>query len=168
MGGASSCGSASGAAASKSVKVIDGNGRAHEFLYSITAAELMAENPGQFVCDSANLHVGCRVPGLAAEAELLQRRLYFLLPIDLLFSVLNEEEMAWLLRRVAGATTVRRRRRRRSKFNVLSLMKTGEDEEKRNKAEEGRRYGAGVLAMERMRRSWEPALDTIEEEGIKI
>ncbi|KAK8913815.1 hypothetical protein KSP39_PZI024054 [Platanthera zijinensis] len=161
MGGASSCGSALGAA-SRSVRVIDSKGRAHEFFYSIRAAELMAENQGQFVCDSTNLQVGCRVPGLAADEELLHSRLYFLLPTDLLFSVLTEEEMAWLLRRVAGATTVRRRRRRRrSKVISISLMKTGEVEE-RKKAEEGRRCG-GVLAMERLRSSWEPALDTIEE-----
>ncbi|XP_038994698.1 uncharacterized protein LOC120118793 [Hibiscus syriacus] len=62
----------------------------------IKAADLMVENPGQFVCYSSSLRVGSRVYGLTADDELERRQVYFLLPMDLLYSVLTQEEMSWL------------------------------------------------------------------------
>nr|DAD35491.1 TPA_asm: hypothetical protein HUJ06_006131 [Nelumbo nucifera] len=38
----------------------------------IKAGQLMQENPCQFVCDSTDLNVGHRVPGLATDVELEQ------------------------------------------------------------------------------------------------
>ncbi|PKA63500.1 hypothetical protein AXF42_Ash005395 [Apostasia shenzhenica] len=178
----------SSAGSTAAVKVIDGDGKVEEFFYKITAAELMQENPGQFVCDSSNLHVGNRVTGLAADQELQRRRLYFLLPVDLLFSVLTDEEMSWLRRQAAAAlaaATKKRSASRRRRTTGSAMRKkvaggggrkmmfpgmgefclrpamAGEDDE-----EEGRRCRReGESGRTSRRRSWEPALDTIEEAG---
>uniref|UniRef100_A0A6N2LY63 Uncharacterized protein n=1 Tax=Salix viminalis TaxID=40686 RepID=A0A6N2LY63_SALVM len=56
----------------------------------------MLESPGQFVCDSASLKVGHRIHGLVADDELERRQLYFVLPMELLYSVLTREEMSSL------------------------------------------------------------------------
>ncbi|CAL9203055.1 unnamed protein product, partial [Musa hybrid cultivar] len=88
------------AASGGSIRVVNGIA---QYVRSVRAAELMVDNPGQFVCDSDHLDVGCRNPGLAADEELERRRLYFLLPMDMLFSVLTEEEMAALSCRVSKA-----------------------------------------------------------------
>ncbi|OEL38843.1 hypothetical protein BAE44_0000135, partial [Dichanthelium oligosanthes] len=55
----------------------------------VRASELMLDHPGQFVCDSGRLAVGCRVPGVAADELLRPRHAYFLLPMDMLYSVLT-------------------------------------------------------------------------------
>ncbi|KAI0488589.1 hypothetical protein KFK09_028427 [Dendrobium nobile] len=151
-------------AGSNPVKAIDSNGRVHVFLYSVKAEELMLENPGQFVCDSTYLQVGCRIRGLNVDEDLMRRRLYFLLPNDLLFSVLTEEEMKCLLGRATGAMKVKRRRRSKRK-----ILRT-DDECLREFLPERKQscdQKLGVGRMQRLR-SWEPALDTIYEEWIKI
>lgn len=122
----------------------------------------MHENSGHFVCDSNSLRVGCRVPGLAAEHQLEAGRLYFLLPMDLLYSVLTEEEMALLAcratRKRSGSYIGRRI------FPVLidfclipSEAKKVAEEPERHRVAEG---GGGEVSG---RPSWRPALDTIEE-----
>ncbi|PPD69082.1 hypothetical protein GOBAR_DD34044 [Gossypium barbadense] len=78
------------------VKVVFPNGNIQMYTKSVKAADPMVENPGQFVCDSGGLKVGFRVHGLTADEELERRRLYFLLPMELLYSVLTEEEMSCL------------------------------------------------------------------------
>ena len=83
-------------ASNGSIKVIDMNGVTREYEQIIKAEDLMLENIGKFICDSGHLKVGCRVPGLTDKDELRRDRLYFLLPMDMLFSVLTEEEMLTL------------------------------------------------------------------------
>ncbi|KAF3328965.1 hypothetical protein FCM35_KLT06043 [Carex littledalei] len=80
--------------ASSSIKLISvTDGTITKFQKPVRASELMVENPGWFVCDSAELGVGVRVPGLTADEKLQPSRLYFLLPVDMLYSVLTDEEM---------------------------------------------------------------------------
>ncbi|KAL2453979.1 hypothetical protein Adt_48521 [Abeliophyllum distichum] len=56
----------------------------------------MLENPGKFLCDYCNLKVGQRIPGISADEELERGQLYFLLPMEMLYSVLTNEEMKFL------------------------------------------------------------------------
>ncbi|KAG0491441.1 hypothetical protein HPP92_004426 [Vanilla planifolia] len=157
-------------------KVVTCSGKAHEFLLPVRAEELVRENPGQFVCDSSNLQVGCRVPGLASHQELQRRRLYFLLPLDLLFSVLTEEEMVCLRRRASRARrqrTLKRKKndgRKKRIFQVLGyfclspLVVKGVEVEQEKKDSKAVVFGDGKWRQW----SWKPALDTIEEEGTEL
>ncbi|RWR85580.1 hypothetical protein CKAN_01445100 [Cinnamomum micranthum f. kanehirae] len=81
---------------SRAVKVVFVDGRVEEYTRPVNAAELMLENPIQFVCDSVDLKVGHRIPGLAADEELEPRRLYFLLPINMLYAILTVDDMVSL------------------------------------------------------------------------
>ncbi|KAG1334823.1 putative DUF4228 domain protein [Cocos nucifera] len=123
----------------------------------------MVENPGQFVCDSNYLKVGCRIPGLVADEELEPHRLYFLLPMDMLYSVLTEEEKVSLLckaskamKKGGGPKNIGRRI-----LPVLSDFCLFPTEDKQV-AERTRRVNKVGRRMSR-ERSWTPALDTIEE-----
>ncbi|GAA0146035.1 hypothetical protein LIER_06078 [Lithospermum erythrorhizon] len=94
MGNAGSC-APSIISSHSAVKVLMSDGRLGIFSRPVTAAELMLANPGQFVCDSGHLKVGHRIPGLLADEELEPNgQLYYLLPIELLYSVLTSEEMS--------------------------------------------------------------------------
>jgi hypothetical protein len=78
------------------VKVLTNGGNLQIYTKPVKAAELMLENPGQFVCDSTSLKVGHRVHGLSADDQLERRQFYFVLPMELLYSVLTHEEMSSL------------------------------------------------------------------------
>ncbi|XP_058194237.1 uncharacterized protein LOC131310969 [Rhododendron vialii] len=85
------------------VKVLFSDGTLEIYTRPVMAGELMLQNPGHFVCDSSHLKVGHRIPGLLAEEELdlqpdrcrhgQQRGLYYLLPMEMLYSVLTNEEL---------------------------------------------------------------------------
>ncbi|KAJ9141555.1 hypothetical protein P3X46_032080 [Hevea brasiliensis] len=90
MGNATSCAPSNGV-----VKVLLlSNGSLQIYTKPVKAAELMLENPGNFLCDFSSLKVGQRIHGVSADEELERRQLYFLLPMDLLYSALTQEEMA--------------------------------------------------------------------------
>ncbi|KAK0587915.1 hypothetical protein LWI29_031210 [Acer saccharum] len=79
------------------VKVLHSDGiTLHVYTKPLKAAELMLENPGKFVCDSSSLGVGNRIQGLSADEELERRKFYFVLSMELLYSVLTHEEMSSL------------------------------------------------------------------------
>ncbi|KAJ1282862.1 hypothetical protein BS78_03G083900 [Paspalum vaginatum] len=86
----------SSSSSSSATKVIHADGTVTRLARPVCAAELMHDHPGQFVCDSRRLAVGCRVPGVAADELLRPRHSYFLLPMDMLYSVLTHDEMAAL------------------------------------------------------------------------
>ncbi|KAL1137491.1 hypothetical protein V6Z11_A12G311300 [Gossypium hirsutum] len=115
------------------VKVVFPNGNIQMYTKSVKAADLMVENRGQFVCDSGGLKVGFRVHGLTADEELERRRLYFLLPMELLYSVLTEEEMSCLS----------------SKSPPQNAVNDGPKD--------------SVVVRFSKQRSWKPALETIVE-----
>ncbi|CAA2975131.1 Hypothetical predicted protein [Olea europaea subsp. europaea] len=77
-------------------KVLSTDGRLIIYTKRVTAAELMLENPGQFLCHSCHLKIGQRIPGVSAEEVLEHGQFYFLLPMEMLYSVLTNEEMNWL------------------------------------------------------------------------
>ncbi|XP_077242274.1 DUF4228 domain protein [Tasmannia lanceolata] len=84
-------------------KVLFSDGRVEEYKWPIKAAELMLENPRQFVCDLTDLKVGRRIPGLAADEDLEPRRFYFLLPMEMIYSVLTNEDMVSLSNKASKA-----------------------------------------------------------------
>lgn len=159
MGNHASCapyivsGGAGGAA-----KVVHDDGRVTAYARPVRAAELMAENPRQFVCDAGALKVGHRVPGLAAEAELERHRLYFLLPMDLLYSVLTDDEMAALSCRAASGAAGKRGigRRMLPALGEFCMVPPSVIQQPAARAE---------VCMDEVarHRSWKPALDTIYE-----
>ncbi|XP_073057129.1 uncharacterized protein [Primulina eburnea] len=79
------------------VKVLTLDGKL--MIYSrkpVIAAEIMLQSPGQFLCESHEFKVGQRIQGMCAEEELEGGELYFLLPMEMLHSVLTVEEMKFL------------------------------------------------------------------------
>ncbi|KAM7267673.1 hypothetical protein ACFE04_009839 [Oxalis oulophora] len=101
MGNASSC--APSIITNGVTKVILSNGNLQIYTKPIKAADLMIENQGEFVCEPCNLVVGQRILGLSADEFLERRKLYLLLPMDLLYSVLTHEELSFLSYKAAKA-----------------------------------------------------------------
>ncbi|KAG8639818.1 uncharacterized protein LOC110630755 [Manihot esculenta] len=92
MGNATSC--APSIISNGVVKVLLSNGSLQIYTKPVKASELMLENPGKFLCEFNSLKIGQRINGLSADEELERCKLYFLLPMDLFYSVLTQEEMA--------------------------------------------------------------------------
>jgi hypothetical protein len=148
-------------------KVLLLDGRIEAYTKSIRAAELMVEYPGQFVCDSSYLKVGHRIQGLLADEELQRRKFYFLLPMDLLYSVLTHEEMSSLNYKASRATKHASFNNLGKIFPVLSEFCMFPSEAKRIVSEEADNYEmvgeTEAVQKYSKQRSWKPALETIEE-----
>ncbi|KAM3345942.1 hypothetical protein ACQJBY_020457 [Aegilops geniculata] len=171
-------------------KVIHADGRVTRLARPVRASELMLDHPGKFVCDACRLAVGCRVPGVAADELLQPRRAYFLLPMDMLYSVLTDDEMAALAAASHGATaawrrivvtTTRRRRGGNSSnggrgassrpsngdagrvFPVVGLLQLQDAPAGHPTSGAGVKSSGGATVGLRRLRSWQPVLDTIEE-----
>ncbi|KAA3459723.1 Carbamoyl-phosphate synthase large chain [Gossypium australe] len=136
------------------VKVVFPNGNIQMYTKSVKAADLMVENPGQFVCDSGGLKVGFRVHGLTADEELERRRLYFLLPMELLYSVLTEEEMSCLSCKADKAL-------KHASFNIGKILPFEAKSPPQNAVNDGAKDS--VVVRFSKQRSWKPALETIVE-----
>ncbi|CAJ2675904.1 hypothetical protein L195_g022851 [Trifolium pratense] len=149
-------------------KVLLLDGRIEAYTKAIRAAELMLEYPGQFVCDSSYLKVGHRIQGLLADEELQRRKFYFLLPMELLYSVLTHEEMSTLNYKASRATKHASFNNLGKIFPVLSEFCMFPSEAKRIVSEAHNYYeivGEETEPVQRYskQRSWKPALETIEE-----
>ncbi|KAK4414184.1 hypothetical protein Salat_2831300 [Sesamum alatum] len=148
------------------VKVLSADGRL--IIYTrdepVRAAEIMLENPGQFVCESRQLRVGQRIAGMCAEEELETGREYFLLPMEMLYSVLTDDEMKFLGQKASRGSKQAATTLNFSKiFPEFCLFPTGGEAKA---VEELAAVGGGDLQhVERYsrQRSWQPALETIIE-----
>ncbi|KDP25973.1 hypothetical protein JCGZ_22703 [Jatropha curcas] len=157
MGNATSC-APSIIPSSGVVKVLFSNGTFQIYTKPVKAAELMVENPGQFVCESTSLKVGQRVQGLLADEELERRQLYFLLPMDLLYSVLTQEESTSLTCRATKAFKFNHFGKIFPDFRIFpSEMKKMETASSPNCIE------PKLVESYSKQRSWKPALETIVE-----
>ncbi|KAA3470473.1 DNA (cytosine-5)-methyltransferase CMT3-like isoform X1 [Gossypium australe] len=132
---------------------------------SVKAADLMVENPGQFVCDSGGLKVYFRVHGLTADEVLERRRLYFLLPMELLYSVLTEEETSCLSCKADKALKY-------ASFNIGKILPVFNEFcicpfEAKSPPQNAVNDGAkdSVVVRFSKQRSWKPALETIDDNG---
>ncbi|XVF09440.1 hypothetical protein REPUB_Repub07fG0092700 [Reevesia pubescens] len=158
MGNASSC--APSIISSGVVKVLFPDGSMQIYTKPVKVADLMLENPGQFVCDSSSLKVGYRIHGLTADEVLERRQLYFLLPMELLYSVLTHEEMScltWKATKALKSATFNNIGKIFPVFSEFCIFpfeaKTPEDPV--SKSDSVERYSK--------QRSWKPALETILE-----
>ncbi|KAJ6672700.1 DUF4228 DOMAIN PROTEIN [Salix viminalis] len=158
MGNATSC--APSIISNGVVKVLfSDHGNLQIYTKPVKAAELMLENPGRFVCDSTSLRVGTRIHGLSADDELERRQLYFVLPMELLYSVLTHEELSALTCQATRALKY-------SNFGKILPVLV----EFRIFQSEGKTMDSTVATeppptAERFskQRSWKPALETIVE-----
>ncbi|KAM1638232.1 hypothetical protein EV1_015762 [Malus domestica] len=155
-------------------KVLTLDGRMEVFTRQVKAAELMVENPGQFLCESTTLKVGNRIHGLTADKPLERRRLYFLLPMDLLYSVLTHEELSSLAYKASKALKNSRGFKNFSRiFPVFGDFRFfNVSESKRLDCDDyviisvtSSHNPEPVILLERYskQRSWKPALETIDE-----
>ncbi|GER32957.1 signal transducer and activator of transcription5A [Striga asiatica] len=135
----------------------------------VRAAEVMLENPGQFLCESENLRVGQRIPGMCADEELQKGRIYFLLPMEMLYSVLTSDEMRALTPHKACKGTSRQPSLTSlskifPEFNCLSAGGVGGGQEAAGYSVDGGdgAESGGPVRYSRQR-SWQPALETIVE-----
>ncbi|RDX81443.1 hypothetical protein CR513_37879, partial [Mucuna pruriens] len=145
------------------IKVLYLDGRLEAYTKPMRAAELMLEYPGHFVCDSSYLKVGHRIQGLLADEELERRKFYFLLPMDLLYSVLTHEEMSSLNYKASRATKHATFNNLGKIFPVFSEFCMFPSELKKLQP-----HGPVVREPEPVQRyskqrSWRPALETIDE-----
>ncbi|XP_021909527.1 uncharacterized protein LOC110823452 [Carica papaya] len=156
------------------IKVLPFNGGTLQiYTKPVKAGEVMVENPGEFVCDSSSLKVGQRIHGLSAEEELERRQLYFLLPMELLYSVLTHEELSSLscksTKALKQATTGQYSNNFGKIFPVLSEFCIFPSEPKtsdHHEDDDNKNYGSGSgenLERFSKQRSWKPALETIVE-----
>ncbi|KAI5660290.1 hypothetical protein M9H77_29083 [Catharanthus roseus] len=143
------------------VKVFFNDGRLRIYTRPVRVAELMMENPGSFLCDSSHLKVGHRIPGLSADEELELRQIYFLLPMEMLYSVLTTEEMIGLNDKASKA--LKQGSLNFSKiFPVLGDFCLFPNSETIKKMDSDEIDQAQTERYSRQR-SWTPALETIIE-----
>ncbi|XP_059644019.1 uncharacterized protein LOC132285809 [Cornus florida] len=159
MGNAASC--APSIISSGVVKVmIFSEGRLEIYTRPMRVGELMVENPGQFVCDSTHLQVGHRIPGLSADEELQRRKLYFLLPMEMLYSVLTNEELSCVTHKASKAL-------KNGSLNFAKIFPIIGDFScmfpSDAKTSDSSSSTSEPLERYSRQRSWAPALETIAE-----
>ncbi|KAF0918345.1 hypothetical protein E2562_023516 [Oryza meyeriana var. granulata] len=174
----------SSSSSSTACKIIHVDGTVTRLARPVRASELMVDYPGQFVCDSGRLAVGCRVPGVAADELLEPRRAYFLLPMDMLYSVLTDEEMAALSSfHVATAAMSSWKRIATGRRSNGSHGRSSEPTDHDDDDSDGAKFfpvlslqlqaapdaatagvkSSGGAGMRRQYRTWQPKLDAIDE-----
>ena len=145
---------------SRAVKVVFVDGRVEEYTRPVNAAQLMLENPIQFVCDSVDLKVGHRIPGLAADEELEPRGLYFLLPMNMLYSMLTVDDMVSLSYKASKALKQGGSKNIGRIFPVFGDLCLSPSEIKPLRPPIKYLHPKETYLRQR---SWRPALDTIAE-----
>ncbi|KAK4768467.1 hypothetical protein SAY87_003608 [Trapa incisa] len=164
MGNSTSCAPSILRLSGGAAKVLLLDGRLQFHARPITAGELMVENPGKFVCRSGSLKVGHRIVGLSADDALEPRCFYFLLPMDLLYSVLTCEEMSAIRYRASKSLCSGH-----GSFKgigkilpvcIFTLSEGGKGLDFSGAAANGSNAVEKVYSKQR---SWKPALETILE-----
>ncbi|KAH6763397.1 hypothetical protein C2S52_020830 [Perilla frutescens var. hirtella] len=145
------------------VKIICSDGRLLVYTRApIKAAEIMLEFPGQFLCESSHLKVGQRIPGICAEEELESGQLYFLLPMELLYSVLTNEELKFFTNKTTKGMKHAATLNFSKIFPEFCLFPNGSEAKAVDESDEI--DGSNSLQKRYSRqRSWQPALETIVE-----
>ncbi|EYU40113.1 hypothetical protein ABFS82_09G059800 [Erythranthe guttata] len=132
------------------------------------AAEILIRNPGEFLCESTHLRVGQRIPGVCADEELEIGQLYFLLPMEMLYSVLTDDEMNSIVNTHKTSTKLGFKQQAVifSKKNITSITFPHDffclfpnNNNNNNNLEDESANGERFIRQ----RSWEPALETIHE-----
>ncbi|KAJ8453285.1 hypothetical protein Cgig2_008169 [Carnegiea gigantea] len=139
-------------------EVVRWDGKLESYAKPVKAAELMFENPGQFVCDAITLQVGHRIVGLVADDELERGQLYFLLPMEMIYSVLTHEEVSHLNYKAYKAL------KPGSLGKIFPVCMFAWDQTKRLESD-SQKHDSEAETSTRVssQRSWRPALETIIE-----
>lgn len=149
-------------------KVVRWDGTLSVYPKPVKAAEVMVENPGQFICPATTLQVGHRVSGLAANDDLEPHMLYFLLPMKLYYSVLTSDEVSDLNIKAHKAAKL-------GSFHNLGKIFPGFGElckfplERKRSESDSKEHNQQIAEPDTSitvfcrQRSWRPALETIVE-----
>ncbi|KAJ0048249.1 hypothetical protein Pint_16921 [Pistacia integerrima] len=166
MGNATSCAPSIICSNNGVIKVlIFSNGDLQIFTKPVKAVELMLENPGHFLCDSESLKVGQRIEGLSADEELEVSKFYFSLPMELLYSVLTEDEIASFTSKAAMALKQKQANYSKHFGKIFPVVLSEFCLFPSSEAKTKTFVAADDQPVERFskQRSWKPALDTIFE-----
>ncbi|CAA0833004.1 Unknown protein [Striga hermonthica] len=147
----------------KSARVILPGGEIRQFRQPVKAAELMLDSPNYFLVDSVSFGIGRRVSPLPADEDLEFGRLYVMLPMRRLNSILTAADVAVFL--MAANAAPRRISTAASSGRVSPDSSNAVGEERR-----GLRLEEAALEFSHRRlaacRSKRPGLDTIVEEPV--
>ncbi|KAL4179241.1 hypothetical protein AMTRI_Chr13g86310 [Amborella trichopoda] len=144
------------------VKVMRVDGRVEEYTRPIRVAELMLENPQNFVCFSGDLQSGRRIPAIPADEQLEGCKLYFLFPMEKLYSVLCEEEMEELAGMALEVTKPSGGKNFGRIFPIFGEFCLFSPQVKGVEMREGDHNKPELLTRQRSMQ-WRPALETISE-----
>ncbi|KAF8052318.1 hypothetical protein N665_1572s0002 [Sinapis alba] len=166
MGNTSSCAPSNSSSGSVVKILAPFTGTLEVFSKPIKTSDIVSQNySGLFITDSTLLQVGHRVTAVSPDEFLRPRRhLYLLLPTDMLYSVLTQEELALISEKAAEILNESRYNhlkkifRRRNSLSVNDHDKHGDHDvvEKRETLEE-------KVLYESKYGSWRPGLETIVE-----
>ncbi|CAN6446043.1 unnamed protein product [Victoria cruziana] len=156
MGNFLSCSPIPFASSPRGIRVLGADGRVEEYGKPLKASELMLQNPYHFICDARCLHAGRRIPAIEADQELKKQRLYFLLPVELLYSVLTRREIESLSLRASPKKLFTNNIGRI--FPLLGEL-CSFPSQNRSKSEETNM----ALSRQRSPLQWRPSLGTIVE-----
>ncbi|GER29921.1 hypothetical protin [Striga asiatica] len=147
----------------KSARVILPGGEIRQFRQPVKAAELMLDSPNYFLVDSDSFSIGRRVSPLPADEDLEFGRLYVMLPMRRLNSILTAADVAVFL--MAANAAPKRISTAASSGRVSPDSPAAIGEERR-----GLRLEEAALECSHRRlaacRSKRPDLDTIVEEPV--
>ncbi|XP_048493692.1 uncharacterized protein LOC104902448 [Beta vulgaris subsp. vulgaris] len=145
-------------------KVLRWDGGLRVYPRPVKAAELMLENPGHFVCSAGTLQVGHRISGLVANDELQPRTLYFLLPMDLLYSVITTDEVSHMDIKAHKAAKQGNLHNLGKIFPIFSEFCMFPLEQKRSESDSKASITEPDTSIRLLSQtSWRPALETIVE-----
>lgn len=82
---------------SKAARVVLPGGEIRQFREPIKAAELMLENPNNFLVNSSSLNIGRRFSALSADEDLEFGNVYIMFPMKRVNSVVTASDMTVLL-----------------------------------------------------------------------
>nr|XP_033511104.1 uncharacterized protein LOC104092649 [Nicotiana tomentosiformis] len=82
---------------SKAARVVLPGGEIRQFREPIKAAELMLENPNNFLVNSSSLNIGRRFSALSADEDLEYGNVYIMFPMKRVNSVVTASDMTVLL-----------------------------------------------------------------------
>ncbi|KAG2303188.1 hypothetical protein Bca4012_061969 [Brassica carinata] len=140
-------------------------------------SDIVSQNSGEFITDSTLLQIGHRVTPVSPDEFLRPRRhLYLLLPTDMLFSVLTQEELALISEKAAEILNESRYNHLKRVFPVCMFPLSGDRRRNSSSSNENDHHDHhdhdGMEIRDSLEEkvlcelnygSWRPGLETIVE-----
>ncbi|KAJ0257293.1 Uncharacterized protein HA466_0081840 [Hirschfeldia incana] len=145
------------------------------FSKPIKTSDIVSQNSGQFITDSTLLQIGHRVTAVPPNECLRPRQhLYLILPTDMLFSVLTQEELALISEKAAEILNESRYNHLKRVFPVCMFPVSGDRRRNSSSSNEDDHHdhdGVEIrnstleekVLCELNYGSWRPGLETIVE-----